>query len=439
MSLSEDATCDPALDSWVNASSEAGDFPIQNLPFSVFRNYNSDDQAASVCVAIGDQLLDLRGLADDGLLAGIASETADGCRSTTLNQLASLGRSRLRELRQRISTLLQATALPETQAAVSKHLLAQQSVEMQLPFAVGDYTDFYSSLEHATRVGQLFRPDKPLLPNYRHLPIAYHGRASSVVVSGTPVQRPRGQLLQGDAPVYAPTDRLDYEAELGLFIGAGNSLGEPIPIADAADHIFGFCLLNDWSARDIQSWEYQPLGPFLGKNFATTLSPWVVPMDALAPFRVPARRRGNDEPTPLPYLRDELDQQHGNLRIEIEVRLQTAAMREHNIPHTLLSSSNAADLYWTPAQWITHHTGNGCNLRSGDLLGSGTISGTPDESRGCLLELTQGGRQPLRLPNGEARAYLQDGDEVLLTAHCHRDGYRSIGFGSCRGIVQRAH
>ena len=433
----QDGTCDPALVSWIPSAEDADtDFPLQNLPFGIF--LNPDDGVSHVCTAIGDQLLDLHGLADDGLLAGIANETADACRNQTLNHLASLGRGAQAELRQRLSQLLQSTASTETRDAVSRHLRSQSEAAMQLPFAIGDYSDFYSSIEHATRAGQIFRPDKPLLPNYKYVPIAYHGRASSVVVSGTPIHRPWGQQQSGEQPVFAPTGRLDYEAELGLFIGAGNALGTPIPVREADQHMFGVCLLNDWSARDIQSWEYQPLGPFLGKNFATSISPWIVSMDALAPFRAAAAHRAPDDPAPLLYLYDDQDQQRGNFAIQIEVRLQTSAMRERNQAPVVLSISNTADLYWTPAQWIAHHTSNGCNLRPGDLLGSGTVSGISDASRACLLELTSGGKQCVHLPDGEERMYLQDGDEVILAARCVREGCRTIGLGSCRAVVQPA-
>ena len=429
--------CDVTLSSWIPSADEADtEFPVQNLPFGIF--LDGATRTSRVYVAIGDQILDLHGLADEGLLAGIASETADACRSTALNSLAALGRSPLAELRLRLSQLLRSTASAEMQDLVSGHLMSQQAATMQLPFAIGDYSDFYSSIEHATRVGEIFRPDQPLLPNYKHLPIAYHGRASSVVVSGTPVLRPWGQQSTRERPEFAPTGRLDYEAELGLFIGAGNALGSAITVGDAAQNMFGVCLLNDWSARDIQAWEYQPLGPFLGKSFATTISPWIVTMDALAPFCASARQRSSSDPVLLPYLYDEQDQQYGNMAIQIEVRLLTTGMRTRKEPAFLLSRSNTADLYWTPAQWIAHHTSNGCNLRPGDLLGSGTVSGASDTSRACLLELTSGGRQPISLPHGEERLFLQDGDEVVLTARCERQGFRTIGLGSCRAIVKPA-
>ena len=435
-SFQED-TSDITLNSWIPSANEFDtDFPIQNLPFGVYRNHVGDE--SRIGVAIGDQVLDLNGVADAGLLAQLNREVAEACRRGALNPLASLARSALAQLRKRLSHLLRSTALLETQDVVSQYLLPLREVELQLPFAIGDYSDFYSSIDHATRVGEIFRPDAPLLPNYKHVPIAYHGRASSVVVSGTAVHRPSGQRVTGDGPIFAPTERLDYEAEIGLFIGAGNLLGSPIALGDAERHMFGVCLLNDWSARDVQAWEYQPLGPFLGKSFATTLSPWVVTMDALAPFRSAARTRSTGDPIPMAYLADAPDRERGNLAIQIEVRLQTAAMRARNEAAFLLSKSNTSDLYWTPAQWIAHHTSNGCNLRPGDLLGSGTVSGADDTARACLLELTNGGVHPVRLPNGEERLYLQDGDEVILTARCERSGYRSIGFGSCRAMVKAA-
>jgi fumarylacetoacetase len=324
---------------------------------------------------------------------------------------------------------------------VSRHFVAQADVEMLLPAAVGDYTDFYASMFHATNVGKLFRPDNPLLPNYKYIPIGYHGRASSLVTSGASVQRPSGQTRVGEAdPKFGPTKALDYELEVGLFVSHGNRLGEPIPIGEAEEHIFGICLLNDWSARDVQAWEYQPLGPFLAKSFATSLSPWVVTMEALAPFRAAAFARAEGDPRPLPYLLDAGDQENGGVDVTLEVALQSARMREMNMAPAILSRSNSRDLYWTMAQMITHHASNGCNLRPGDLLASGTVSG-PDvagaerSARGCLLELTSRGANPITLPSGEERKFLEDGDEVILRGWCERDGFRRIGLGVCRGII----
>jgi fumarylacetoacetase len=299
-----------------------------------------------------------------------------------------------------------------------------------------DYTDFYASIFHATNVGKLFRPDNPLLPNYKYVPIGYHGRASSLVPTGTPIRRPCGQTRDGDAaPIFGPTKALDYELEVGFFVGAGNKLGEAIPIAKAEEHIFGICLLNDWSARDIQAWEYQPLGPFLSKSFATSLSPWVVTMEALAPFRIPAFARAEGDPAPLPYLFDPSDQEHGGLDLWLEVSLLSPRMRESGVAPVVLGRSNFRDMYWTMAQMLTHHASNGCNLRAGDLLASGTVSGAETSARGCLLELTSRGKDPVTLPTGEQRKFLEDGDEVILRGFCERDGFRRIGLGSCRGVI----
>ncbi|MGB8775074.1 MAG: fumarylacetoacetase, partial [Terriglobales bacterium] len=313
---------------------------------------------------------------------------------------------------------------------------AQADVDMLLPAFVCDYTDFYASIFHATNVGKLFRTDNPLLPNYKYIPIGYHGRASSLVPSGTHVRRPCGQTRDGDAaPKFGPTKALDYELEVGFFVSGANKLGETVPIADAEEHIFGICLVNDWSARDIQAWEYQPLGPFLAKSFATSLSPWVVTMEALAPFRTAAFARAEGDPAPLPYLFDVNDQEHGSLDLSLEVSLLSAKMREAGIAPLVLGRSNFRDMYWTMAQMLTHHASNGCNLRSGDLLASGTVSGADKTARGCLLELTSRGKDPVTLPTGEQRKFLEDGDEVILRGFCERDGFRRIGLGSCRGRI----
>jgi fumarylacetoacetase len=308
---------------------------------------------------------------------------------------------------------------------------------MAPPAIIGDYTDFYSSIHHASNVGRLFRPGNPLLPNYKYVPIGYHGRASSIVVSGTPVGRPSGQSKEpaAEAPVFGPTRSLDYELEVGFFAGPGNALGQPIPIADAEQHIFGLCLLNDWSARDMQSWEYQPLGPFLAKSFATTISPWIVTMEALAPFRVPAFQRPDGDPEPLPYLSAAEDRERGGIDLTLEVYIASRQMREAALQPMRLSRGNLRNLYWTLAQLLTHHSSNGCNLRPGDLLATGTVSGPSREERGCLLELTQRGAEPIRLPNGEIRKFLEDGDEVILRGYCERDGFARIGLGECRGTI----
>jgi len=436
-----DETHDPDARSWVETSNaDHADFPIQNLPFGVFRRRATTD--ARIGVAIGDRVLDVAGLGSDGLLKddSCVAAAAGACRSASLNALMALGAGPRQALRRRIHSLLREDA-PEDQSAVSRHLVAQVDVEILLPAAVGDYTDFYASIFHATNVGKLFRPDNPLLPNYKYIPIGYHGRASSMVASGYAVRRPSGQTRDGNAdPAFGPTKALDYELEVGFFVSRGNRLGEPIPIGEAEEHIFGICLLNDWSARDVQAWEYQPLGPFLAKSFATSLSPWVVTMEALAPFRAGAFARAEGDPAPLPYLLDASDQENGGLDVTLEVTLQSAQMRERNMAPAIVSRSNFRDLYWTMAQMITHHASNGCNLRPGDLLASGTVSG-PDvagarwSARGCLLELTSRGANPITLPSGEQRKFLEDGDEVTLRGWCEREGFRRIGLGVCRGII----
>ncbi len=332
--------------------------------------------------------------------------------------------------------MLRQDAPASDRRAASRHLVAQADVDMLLPAAVGDYTDFYASIFHATNVGRLFRPDNPLLPNYKYIPIGYHGRASSLVPTGTPVRRPCGQTREGDAePKFGPTRALDYEMELGFFVSAGNRPGETIPIGEAEEHIFGVCLVNDWSARDMQAWEYQPLGPFLAKSFATSLSPWVVTMEALAPFRAPAFRRAEGDPAPQPYLFGQDDREKGGLDLWLQVSLLSARMREAGIAPAALGRSNFRDMYWTMAQMLTYHASNGCNLRAGDLLASGTASGADKTARGCLLELTSRGQNPVMLPTGEQRKFVEDGDEIILQGFCERDGFRRIGLGSCRGTV----
>jgi fumarylacetoacetase len=435
-----DETHDPSARSWVDSANAADtDFPIQNLPFGVFRA--AGNASAHIGVAIGDRVLDLGGLRSDGLLKSDAAiAAAEACESDSLNALMALGAGPRRALRRRLFSLLGDAVSAADREAVSKHLIAQSEVEMLLPASVGDYTDFYASIFHATNVGKLFRPDNPLLPNYKYIPIGYHGRASSLVASGTLVLRPSGQTRDGNAePKFAPTKALDYELEVGVFVGPGNQLGQAIPIANAEDHIFGICLVNDWSARDVQAWEYQPLGPFLAKSFVTSLSPWVVTIEALAPFCAPAFVRAEGDPAPLPYLLDVDNQQHGGLDLTLEVSLQSAKMREQAIPPAILSRGNFRNLYWTIAQMLAHHASNGCNLRSGDLLASGTVSGpdVPGEisARGCLLELTSRGANPITLPSGEQRRFLEDGDEVVLRGFCEREGFHRIGMGTCRGKI----
>ncbi len=431
------ATHDPALLSWVvSANAQHCDFPIQNLPFGRFRAAGSD-QPWRIGVAIGDQVLDLRLAAEQARwpddIAALLLPLAAG----DLNHFMALGTAARRALRTALSAALAAGSAQ--QAVLQACLVAQSAVQMGLPCTITDYTDFYTGIHHATTVGKLFRPDNPLLPNYKWVPIGYHGRASSIVVSGTPIRRPNGQTKgSAETPLFGPSQRLDYELELGFLIGTGNALGEPINIAQAEDHLFGVTLFNDWSARDIQPWEYQPLGPFLSKNFGSSLSPWVVTMEALAPFRAPLQRPEGD-PQPLPYLDAAADRQHGALDIQLEAWLLTAAMRDAGLAPVRLSSGNAAEAaYWTPAQLVAHHTAGGCNLQAGDLLGSGTLSGPLPGQAGSLLEQTMGGQQPISLPNGETRRFLADGDTLTLRGFCARAGARRIGLGECSGKVLAA-
>lgn len=435
-----DETHDPTVQSWVESANLAGaDFPLQNLPLGVFRRRGPGGEA-SIGVAIGDRILDLRGMQSEGLVAaesiGLA---ASPCAAGSLHPLMALGTGPRRALRRRIHALLREAAPDGDRRVASRHLVGQAEVDMLLPAIVGDYTDFYASIFHATNVGKLFRPDNPLLPNYKYIPIGYHGRASSLIPSATEIRRPCGQTRDGNAPPkFAPTKSLDYELEVGFFVSTGNMLGETIPIAEAEDHIFGICLLNDWSARDIQAWEYQPLGPFLGKSFATSLSPWVVTMEALAPFRTAAFARAESDPAPLPYLLDPDDQEHGGFDLHLEVALLAPRMRESDMPPIVLGRSNFKDMYWTMTQMLTHHASNGCNLRAGDLLASGTVSGAGKTACGSLLELTSRGKDPVTLSTGEQRKFLEDGDEVILRGFCERDGFRRIGLGTCSGLIQPA-
>ncbi len=430
-----DETHDPGLRSWVeSADDDATDFPLQNLPFGIFA-IEGDHR---VGVAIGDRVLDLRAAGDAGLLDGLDPSLVSAAGARTLNPLFALDHAVLRTLRGRVHRLLRADTDEGARArGIATLTLAMRDVTTRLPADVGDYTDFYASVDHATNVGAMFRPDNPLLPNYRHVPIGYHGRASSLVVSGTPVLRPYGQIVAAPEgpPRFAPSERMDYELEVGALVAGGNRLGEPVAIGDAPRRIAGLVLVNDWSARDIQSWEYQPLGPFLSKSFATSISPWVVTLDALEPFRVPARARGAGEPAPLPYLTDPADQARGGFDLTLEVWLQTAAMREAGLAPERLSRGSFAGMYWTFAQMLAHHTSNGCNLRAGDLLASGTVSGPERSQRGCLLEIARRGQEPFVLANGEQRSFLHDGDEVILRGWAAREGARRIGFGECRGTV----
>jgi fumarylacetoacetase len=418
------ATHDPKLRSWVASANAAGcEFPIQNLPFGRFRPAGSSE-GFRVGVAIGDQVLDLKAT---GLV-----DTED------MNVLLAASVAERQALRSALSEGLREGS--EKKAAWSMALLPQSAVEMAVPCRIGDYTDFYTGIHHATAVGRQFRPDQPLMPNYKWVPIGYHGRASSIGVSGQHFRRPQGQTKAADAaaPSFGPSKRLDYELELGFVVGRGNALGEPIAMADAEAHLFGVTLLNDWSARDLQAWEYQPLGPFLSKNFATTLSPWIVTMEALAPFRAKFERPAGD-PQPLPYLDSPANRESGALDITLEVWLQTAKMRAAGQPAVRLTRGNTAEAaYWTPAQLVAHHAVNGCNLQPGDLFGSGTLSGPTQDQSGSLLELTVGGKQPITLPNGEQRSFLEDGDTLVMRGYCERAGAMRIGLGEVSGTVVAA-
>lgn len=427
-------THDPQLNSWVQSANRPdSDFPIQNLPFGVFRRQGSEELFRGG-VAIGDQVLDLGALGRTGQLSGLALEAAVACTGSTLNAFMAQGPAAWSALRLALSRLLrQGAAEVETLRGC---LVPQAQAEHTVPARIGDYTDFYSSIHHATNVGKLFRPDNPLLPNYRWIPIAYHGRSSSIGISGQQFPRPLGQTRaqDGERPNFGPSRRLDYELELGIFVGSGNTLGSPVPITEAESHVFGLCLLNDWSARDLQAWEYQPLGPFLSKNFATTLSPWIVTLEALAPYRV-AWSRESADPQPLPYLDSPANRKSGAFDIQLEVWLESERMRAEGQPATRLSRTSFRHAYWTIAQMLTHHTVNGCNLQPGDLLGSGTQSGSTPAEAGSLLELSLGGKQSLTLANGEERTFLEDGDAVILRGWCEQPGAARIGFGKAIGRV----
>ncbi|MBB4858674.1 fumarylacetoacetase [Novosphingobium chloroacetimidivorans] len=425
-----DATHDQSAHCWVPGAADHREFPVQNLPFGLF-SAGSDTPRPGT--AIGDFILDLAGLAP--LLGTHAAQAAAVLQpGAPLNGLLALPPQARRELRHALFALLTDDAHRD---AVTPFLHPPAECRLHLPVSVRDYTDFYAGIHHARAVGALLRPENPLLPNYQYIPVGYHGRASSVRVSGHPLVRPQGQILPpGETkPVVGPSRRLDYEVELGFWIGGGSTLGTPIPIGSAGEHIAGVSLLNDWSARDLQAWEYVPLGPFLAKNFLTTVSPWIITAEALAPFRTAQPARASDDPAPLPYLLDERDQQSGAYDIGIEVALQTAQMAQAGDAPTPLGRTVATHLYWTPAQIVAHHTVNGCDLAAGDLLGSGTISTPDDDGRGSLMELSRGGRQAVTLANGETRTFLEDGDEVVMTGWAERDGYRRIGFGTCAGRV----
>ncbi len=427
-------THDPALQSWVaSANSPQADFPIQNLPFAVLRRAGTSE-VWRCAVAIGDQAFDLRAAGQLRLLPGLSDVLEEAILSTDLRALMVLGRAAWSALRVALSEVLRAGRSDCDAAA--RALIPLNEVEFALPARIGDYTDFYTSIHHATAVGRLLRPDDPLLPNYKWVPVAYHGRASSVRVSGQEVRRPLGQVMAPGAtrPQLSPSRRLDYELELGVIVGRGNPLGQTVPLGEAQNHIFGLCLLNDWSARDIQAWEYRPLGPFLSKSFATTISPWVVTLEALEPYRIPWQRPAAD-PQPLPYLDSDGERREGAFDIHLEALLETPGMRARGrAPHSL-ARSNFRHAYWTIAQMVAHHTVNGCNLESGDLLGTGTQSGPAPHEAASLLELTAGGKQPLALPSGEERTFLEDGDRVILRAWCEKAGCARIGFGDASGTI----
>ena len=427
-------THDPALRSWVASANQAQtDFPIQNLPFAVFRRQGSAE-AYRGGVAIGDQILDLAAVAARGVLSGAAAAAVQAASGDSLNALMALGQPAWSALRLALSRALREGA-PE-QAILTACLIPQAAAEYSLPARIGDYTDFYTSIHHATNIGRQFRPDNPLLPNFKWIPIGYHGRASSIGLSGQTFPRPLGQTMVpgASAPTFGPCKRLDYELEMGIFVGSGNAQGKPIAITEAEASVFGMCLLNDWSARDIQAWEYQPLGPFLSKNFASTISPWIVTLEALSPYRV-AFTRPTDDPLPLPYLDSPANSAQGALDIQLEVLLQTQTMRQQDQAATRLTRTSYRHAYWTVAQIVAHHTVNGCNLQPGDLMGTGTLSGPSLDEAGALIELTVGGKQPLTLPNGESRTYLEDGDAVVLRGWCEKPGAARIGFGQCVGTV----
>ncbi len=421
-----DHTHDPALTSWVEGADGHPDFPVQNLPLGVF---SPAGDRPRIGTAIGDYILDL---------AAITAHLPFAMMGETLNAYMARPKAERVLLRHALSALLSDPAMA---LALRPHLHKAADCIMHMPARIGDYTDFYVGIHHATNIGRQFRPDNPLLPNYKHIPIGYHGRASSVRLSGTPVIRPKGQTKAPDvdAPSFGPCKRLDYELEIGVWMGPGNRLGSSIPIAEAGDRIVGLCLLNDWSARDIQAWEYQPLGPFLAKNFLSSISPWMITAEALAPFRVAQPERPEGDPAPLPYLWDAADQASGALGITLEVSIASAAMRERHLDPHRLSQGPATNMYWTPAQMIAHHSSNGCDLHPGDLLGTGTISGPKPGSFGSLMEISQNGKTPVMLNSGESRSFLEDGDQLILTAFASRDGYRRIGFGTCVGEISASN
>ena len=427
-------THDINLTSWVESANIKGcDFPIQNLPFAEFRPKNTNEEFRGG-VAIGDQVIDLAKLSHLNIFTGDAKTALDAASESTLNTFMGLGEQYWSALRLALSKALREGA--QQQKEMQSTLIPQADIEFSLPCRIGDYTDFYTSIYHATAVGSLFRPDNPLLPNYKWVPIGYHGRSSSIDVSGQTFHRPKGQTKAPDAdtPSFGPCKRLDYELELGIYLGKGNALGDAIAIENAENHVFGFCVFNDWSARDLQAWEYQPLGPFLAKNFASTVSPWIVTTEALAPFRTSWTRDEND-PQPMPYLESAANREQGAFDIQMDVKIQTQKMRDENHQPTQVSASSFKHSYWTVAQMVTHHTVNGCNFMPGDMLGSGTQSGPTHEEAGSLLELSRGGKEKITLSNGEQRSFLEDGDNVIMRGWCEKPGYARIGFGSVESTV----
>jgi fumarylacetoacetase len=430
-------THDINLTSWVSSANSDSDFPIQNLPFAIFKR-KGQEEALRGGVAIGNQVLDLAAVAKMNLFSGSAQTALEAASQTTLNALMNLGVETNSALRLALSKGLRTDS--PLQNILMPTLIAQDEIEFGMPCQIGDYTDFYTSIYHATAIGKLFRPDNPLLPNYKWIPIGYHGRSSTIGISGQNFHRPVGQTKAPDAtePSFGPCKRLDYELEMGLFVGKSTQMGELINIENAEKHLFGVCIFNDWSARDIQAWEYQPLGPFLAKSFASTISPWIVTMEALAPYRSNFTRPETD-PQPLPHLSSEQNTQNGGLDIDLSCFIQTQAMLENKQQMAQLSKSNFKYSYWTPAQLITHHASNGCAMRSGDLLGSGTQSGPTYEEAGSLLELSKGGKTPIDLPNGEKRTFLEDGDSIIMRASCSKEGAVRIGFGEVVATVLPAN
>ncbi|MFQ3598438.1 MAG: fumarylacetoacetase [Chloroherpetonaceae bacterium] len=433
--MKQNDTHNPDLKSWVDSANDPEtDFPIQNLPFGAFKS--PKNFSPHLCVAIGNYALDLTSVMLNNLL-DVSQEIKTACTKGFLNQLMALGNEASSELRRALSKVLRSDAPKDLQEKLKHHLFERNKIEMLNPVRIGDFTDFYASIYHATNVGTMLRPENPLLPNYKYVPIAYHGRASSIVISGRKIRRPNGQINSDDKtePKFMPSRRLDYEAEIGFFVGTSTGFGQMIPIRQAETHIWGACIVNDWSARDIQRWEYQPLGPFLSKNFATSVSPWVVTLEALSPFRANAFVRGEGEPKILPHLYSPENAQHGGLDITLEVFICTNQMHKQNLPPFQLSKGSFKDMYWTPAQMLTHHASNGCNFHTGDLFASGTVSGKTREEAGCLLERAWRGESPIELPTGEKRSFIEDGDEIIIKAYCEKEGVRRIGFGECTGII----